>query len=130
MYDAVNIQVSSDYEGDGSDVDSNPGGNLGVIKAAQGNEFESFFEYLGELESFDPTTEVSLRVLGSVVDNENDIIYYFVWSPKAVEHAIYAYDPNIYIDGLASSLLSLTLPDAGPQIKAIYKSPLLNFQSV
>ena len=26
MYDAVNIQVSSDYEGDGSDVDSNPGG--------------------------------------------------------------------------------------------------------
>ena len=77
MYDAVNIQVSSDYEGDGSDVDSNPGGNLGVIKAAQGNEVESFFEYLGGLENFDPTTEVSLRVLGSVVDNENDIIYYF-----------------------------------------------------
>ena len=129
MYDAVNIQVSSDYEGDGSDVDSNPGGNLGVIKAAQGNQVETLFEYLGELDGFDSTTASSLRVLGSVVDNENDIIYYFVWSPKAVEHGIYAYDPNNYIDNLASSLLSLTLPDAGPQVKAIYKSPLLNFQS-
>ena len=44
MYDALNVQVSSDYDGDGSDADGNPGGNVGVLKPAYGNSVNQYFE--------------------------------------------------------------------------------------
>ncbi len=57
MYDAMNVQVSSDYDGDGSDSDGNPGGNVGVLKPAYGNSPDRFFEQLGRYS----TTQTRLR---------------------------------------------------------------------
>ena len=44
MYDALNVQVSSDYDGAGSDADGNAGGNVGVLKPAYGNSVNQYFE--------------------------------------------------------------------------------------
>lgn len=117
MYDALNVQVSSDYDGDGSDADGNPGGNVGVLKPAYGNSVNQYFETFANQE-FQQIN--SLRVVGNVVDDENDVIYYFVWSPVPKEQGIYAYDPKGFLP-IRSSNFGL--------IKAVYKSPLFNFPS-
>ena len=115
MYDALNVQVSSDYDGDGSDADGNPGGNVGVLKPAYGNSENSYFEQLGQ--AFNNPDKI--KVLGSVTDDENDVIYYFVWSPTPREQGIYAYDPKDFLPASGSS----------SSIKAVYRSSLFNFPS-
>lgn len=117
MYDALNVQVSSDYDGTGSDSDGNPGGNVGVLKPAYGNSVNQYFEQFSG-QSFQLSS--SIKVLGNVVDDENDVIYYFVWSPVPKEQGIYAYDPKGFLPDVSGN---------SNMIKAVYKSPLLNFPS-
>ena len=117
MYDALNVQVSSDYDGDGSDSDGNAGGNVGVLKPAYGNSVNQYFEEF-LLQSFEAPN--ALKVLGNVVDDENDVIYYFVWSPIPKEQGIYAYDPNSFLPNQDSNK---------DTIKVVYKSSLFNFPS-
>jgi hypothetical protein len=117
MYDALNVQVSSDYDGAGSDADGNAGGNVGVLKPAYGNSVNQYFEQFSE-QSFERSS--SLKVLGNVVDDENDVIYYFVWSSVPKEQGIYAYDPKGFLPDVSGN---------SNMIKVVYKSPLLNFPS-
>ena len=117
MYDALNVQVSSDYDGDGSDEDGNPGGNVGVLKPAYGNSVNQYFEQFAGQEW---VNEFTPRVVGNVVDNENDVIYYFVWSFTAKEQGIYAYDPKGFLPISSNN---------DQAIKAVYKSPIFNFPS-
>ena len=63
MYDALNINASSDYG------EYDEGGNVGVIKAAQGNVSVSSFQNLF-------TKEHQRRVIGSVLDDQHNVIYY------------------------------------------------------
>ena len=117
MYDALNVQVSSDYDGDGSDSDGNAGGNVGVLKPAYGNSVNQYFEtFLSQ--SF--VNKDHLKVVGNVVDDENDVIYYFVWSATPKEQGIYAYDPNSFLPNSSGN---------DESIKIVYKSSLFNFPS-
>jgi hypothetical protein len=117
MYDALNVQVSSDYDGAGSDSDGNAGGNVGVLKPAYGNSVNQYFEEF-VLQSFESPN--ALKVLGNVVDDENDVIYYFVWSPIPKEQGIYAYDPNSFLPNQDGNKET---------IKVVYRSSLFNFPS-
>ena len=117
MYDALNVQVSSDYDGDGSDSDGNAGGNVGVLKPAYGNSVNQYFETF-LLQGF--VNKDHLKVVGNVVDDENDVIYYFVWSATPKEQGIYAYDPNSFLPNSSGNDQS---------IKIVYKSSLFNFPS-
>lgn len=103
MYDALNINASSDYGED------DEGGNVGVIKAAQGNVAVSGFQDLFQ-------NQHQRRVIGSVLDDQHNVIYYFVWSDDAKEQGIWAYDTDMFFPG--------TQP-----IKKIYNSSLFKFPS-
>ena len=105
MYDAMNINVSADF----SSTDA--GGNDGVIKAVDGNRI------LSKLEGAENMGEI--RVIGSLLDDENNVLYYFVHATEAQYQGIYAYDPDDFF------------PDRGNQgdVKAIYRTSLMNFPS-
>ena len=103
MYDALNINASSDYGED------DEGGNMGVIKAAQGNVSVSSFQNLFQ-------NEHQRRVIGSVLDDQHNVIYYFVWSDDAKEQGVWAYDTDMFFPGTHS-------------IKKIYNSSLFKFPS-
>ena len=103
MSDALNINASSDYGEDDA------GGNVGVIKAAYGNSAISEFQHL-------PQNENQRRILGSVLDDQNNVIYYFVWSSDAKEQGVWAYDPDMFLPGTQL-------------IKKIYNSSLFKFPS-
>ena len=103
MYDALNISASSDYGED------DEGGNMGVIKAAYGNSALSMFEDIVQ-------TQTRRRVIGSVLDDQNNVIYYFVWSALAKEQGVWAYDPDMFLPG-------------NTPVKKIYNSSLFKFPS-
>ena len=103
MSDALNINASSDYGEDDA------GGNVGVIKAAYGNSAISEFQHL-------PQNENQRRIIGSVLDDQNNVIYYFVWSSDAKEQGVWAYDPDMFLPGTQL-------------IKKIYNSSLFKFPS-
>ena len=104
MYDALNINASSDYGED------DEGGNMGGIKAAQGNVAVSGFQDLPH------QNEHQRRVIGSVLDDQHNVIYYFIWSDDAKEQGVWAYDTDMFFPG--------TQP-----IKKIYNSSLFKFPS-
>ena len=105
MYDAMNINVSSDF----SSTDA--GGNDGVIKAADGNRFLSSLEGGNEMGD--------VRIIGSILDDENNVLYYFVHATEAQYQGIYAYDPDGFFPNR----------DNQDNVKAIYRTSLMNFPS-
>ena len=82
MLDAINVTVNGSFGGFG---DGESTGDAGVIKPAKGNEpvvvISDFFE---------PNT--TKRVLGSVSDTRNNIIYFFIYSEIASEQGVYCVD--------------------------------------
>lgn len=103
MLDALNVDIKSDSDGDSGDV-----GVLKPIKGSLGIEFTESSQAVDD--------ETTRRVIGSVTDEKNDIIFYFLFSELAEEQGVYAYDPN--------NILS----DAGGgSVKTVYTSPLFNF---
>ena len=80
MHNALNINASSDYG------EQDEGGNIGVLKAAYGNSILGNFQGVSE--------ESTKRVIGSVLDDQHNVIYYFLWSSIAKEQGVYAYDPD------------------------------------
>ncbi len=105
MYDALNINVSADYDS------TDAGGNMGVIKPSEGNTV------LGNFEGIPTDNPPAVRVLGSTLDDENNVLYYFVWCSKAELQGVYAYDPDGFFPGSSN------------QIKAVFRSSLMKFPS-
>jgi len=103
MLDALNVDIKSDSDGDSGDV--------GVLKPIKGS---SGIEFLESANADDGIT--TRRVIGSVTDEKNDIIFYFLFSELAVEQGVYAYDPK--------NILSNT---GANTVKTVYTSPLFNF---
>lgn len=98
MVDALNVYIDERLSGSEGDA--------GVIKPVLGtdsvlyasNDANIFVDDEGEPIVTDeeagtvaPVT-TGFRVLGSVVDNTTDIVYFFVWSDNADEQGVYAYD--------------------------------------
>ena len=88
--DALNIQIGEDYvignyanEG-GVDIDT---GNFGVIKPVKGNEQTLFGTDTSSL-----TSESTKRIIGSVSDTRNNVVYFFVFSQDVTEQGVYAVD--------------------------------------
>lgn len=103
MLDALNVDIKSDSDGDSGDV-----GVLKPIKGSLGIEFTESSQAVDN--------DTTRRVIGSVTDEKNDIIFYFLFSELAEEQGVYAYDPN--------NILSDT---GGGSVKTVYTSPLFNF---
>lgn len=99
MTDALNIYVDESAAG------SN--GNSGVIKPILGTK---------ALEFLDGTEILSedVRVLGSTTDDLTGILYFYVWTSKANEMGVYAYDKR-----------GLILPNPG--LLKVFTHPTFNF---
>ena len=111
MYDALNVTTTSDYgEGQG-------GNNDGVLKAAYGNSLEA------QLTGIPAGEQANARVIGSVMDDENDVLYFFVFHTNAKYQGVYAYDPRDFF-GTNESPSTLR-----SQISPIHRSKLYNFRS-
>ena len=82
MLDAINVTVNDSF-GDFGDGQST--GDAGVIKPAKGNE-----PVIVASDFFEP--ETTKRVLGSVSDTRNNIIYFFIYSELASEQGVYCVD--------------------------------------
>lgn len=103
MLDALNVDIKSDNDGDSGDV--------GVLKPIKGSKGIEFTESASAIDG-----STIRRVIGSVTDEKNDIIFYFLFSELAVEMGVYAYDPN--------NILSTSGEDT---VKTVYTTPLFNF---
>lgn len=102
MLDALNVEVKSDNDGESGDV-----GVLKPIKGSGGIEFSP---------SENSNLNTRRRVIGSVTDEKNNIIFYFLFSEAPDEQGVYAYDPN--------NVLSDT---GGDSVKTVYRTQLFNF---
>lgn len=105
MLDAINVDIKSDNDGDSGDV--------GVLKPVKGMTKLDFQDIsiptAGE--------QIGRRVIGSVTDEKNDIIFYFLFSEINSEQGVYAYDPNG----------NLSDDDDNELIKPVYQSAYFNF---
>ena len=108
MYDAVNINVSTDHD---ASEEGGAGGDGGVIKPSDGN---------GRLRGFEGIPSgTEVRVVSSLLDDQNDVIYYFVWSTNAAYHGIYAYDKGgFFVD-----------QNNEDKVKLVYRTKLFKFDS-
>lgn len=108
MYDAYNINVSTDHD---ASSEGGAGGDGGVIKPADGN---------GPLRNFEGIPKnVTIRVLSSLIDDQHDVIYYFVWSNEAQYHGVYAYDPKNFFPNQNNE----------DKVKLVYRTKLFKFES-
>ena len=122
MVDALNVYIDERLSGSEGDA--------GVIKPILGtdsvlyasNDANLFVDEEGEPIVTDeeagtvaPVT-TGFRVLGSVVDNTTDIVYFFVWSDNADEQGVYAYDSQG------------SLGSGANVIHKIFAHKILNFQ--
>ena len=80
MFDAQNISVSGDVEGD-----------EGVIKPIKSN-----VSIPSEGNLFGSASDKT--VLGKVTDSKYNVVYFFVYSSVAAQCGVYAYDPFMYFD--------------------------------
>ena len=78
MIDAVNVQISSDDDGD-----------TGVIKNIKGTSAATNTDSYNVGDEF--TTDATVCV-GSVEDHEKGFVYFFVWNTDPSQHAILKYD--------------------------------------
>lgn len=82
MSDALNVSIWGDTRGD-------EGGNEGVIKPVKSNVLCS------GTGAFDESSDKV--VLGKVIDEKYDVIYFFVYCTDQNESGVYAYDPTNYL---------------------------------
>ena len=82
MLDAINVTVNDSFGDFGGGEGT---GDAGVIKPAKGNE-----PVIVASDFFEP--ETTKRVLGSVSDTRNNIIYFFIYSELASEQGVYCVD--------------------------------------
>ena len=82
MFDALNVSIWSDDRGGAS-------GNEGVIKPVKSNVL------LDGSGAFDDSSDKV--VLGKVIDNKYDVIYFFVYCSNVADSGVYAYDPTNYL---------------------------------
>ena len=89
MMDALNVNVSDGFGGDfvnDNTSESEGSGDAGVIKPALGNIDAR------PLQDTFSTLRASRRIIGSVSDTRNNIVYFFVFSTEISEHGVYAVD--------------------------------------
>jgi hypothetical protein len=84
MVDALNISISNSLssQSDGS-------GDVGVLKNVLGNVATTFGN--PDIDALLPNNYY--QVIGSVTDVKTKVVYFFVYSDRISQHAIYAYDP-------------------------------------
>ena len=109
MYDAVNINVSTDHD---ASEEGGAGGDGGVIKPADGNDKLLEFEGI--------PTERTVRIVSSFLDDQHDIIYYFVWCDYAQYQGIYAYDTKGFFPEVNGN---------SNKVKLVYRTKLFKFDS-
>jgi len=104
MQDALNLVSSNDFRSEGDTTAGNDAtGNAGVLKPTRGNiplevHTSGVDEIVGGSEGG------KSRILGSVTDHENDVVYFFVYHQAAAFQGVYAYDPTGYLpEGTAST---------------------------
>ena len=91
MQDALNLVSSNDFRMEGDTTKGNDAtGNAGVLKPVNGNKKLDFFNAF----STDGMAGQEHRVIGSVTDHVNDVIYFFVYHMIAEHQGVYAYDPK------------------------------------
>ena len=112
LSDARNINVDGNYDGDQE-------GSAGVIKLPNGNLVEGEFEGLVDPDTSNPYASTT-RVVGSVLDDRHNVLYYFLFSSDSRFEGVYAYDPEGFFPEKNSN---------ANKIKLIYRSPLLKFDS-
>lgn len=84
MIDALNISISNSLS---SESDSS--GDVGVLKNVLGNVATTFGN--PDIDALLPNNYY--QVIGSVTDVKTKVVYFFVYSDRISQHAIYAYDP-------------------------------------
>ena len=109
MFYAHNVDTSDDFSSDDAGGGGGASGNLGVLKPKRGNTAITQPENLFSNDS-------NKRVIGSVTDNRNNVIYFFVFSDIATEQGVYAYDPNNFLN-------------LNSDVVAVHTSALFNFPS-
>lgn len=82
MFDALNVSIWSDDRGGAS-------GNEGVVKPIKSNVL------LDGSGAFDNASDKV--VLGKVIDNKYDVVYFFVYCSNVSDSGVYAYDPTNYL---------------------------------
>lgn len=108
MKDALNVRVGGTYDNSGADSVDIPDqdSDSGVLKPVPGNQ-----GILSAGEFFDlDRDDVDRRVVGTVVDNRNDTIYFFVYSNASneveslsiPEMGVYAYDGSGFFGALGT----------------------------
>jgi len=95
MNDALNVVATDDFN---EIQDQNDGGNSGVLKPAKGNVAQPIKTF--ELDSIFPTDpQTARRVIGQVSDPRAGVVYMFVFSERATEMGVYAYDAYGFFPG-------------------------------
>ena len=82
MFDAINVSIWGDVRGE-------DGGNEGVIKPVKSNVL------CDGSGAFDESSDKV--VLGKIIDNKYDVIYFFVYCTSVNKSGVYAYDPTNYL---------------------------------
>ena len=114
MFFAQNVDTSDNYSTDGTATVGGGAlgaGNVGVLKPKRGNRPEPQVENMF-------STDSRKRVIGSVADNRNNVVYFFVFSTIASEQGVYVYDPNKFLAGASD-----------PSVFPLYTSSHFNFPS-
>ena len=102
MQDALNLVSSNDFRSEGDTTAGNDAtGNAGVLKPTRGNLKLSAHEQGVDLITGGVGNKS--RILGSVTDHENDVVYFFVYHQMAAFQGVYAYDPTGYLPGGTAS---------------------------
>jgi len=98
MYDAYNVSINdftdsqdSSFSSEGA-ISGSETGDQGVIKPAKGNEKVTNSLLLTDATATPPTTGHKRRIIGSVTDEVNGVIYCFLRSEEGAEHGVYALD--------------------------------------
>ena len=114
MQDALNLVSSNDFRSDGDTTEGNDAtGNAGVLKPTRGNKA---IARSGDSIVISGETH---RVIGSVTDHENNVVYFFLYHRFASTQGVYAYDPTGYLPrGTASE-----------EYTKVYTSAQFNFPS-
>lgn len=125
MLDAINVTVNDSFGDFGGGEGT---GDAGVIKPAKGNEevvLASDFFQLPEIDDdgniINPITK---RVLGSVSDTRNNIIYFFIYSELASEQGVYC------VDQFGDLFSPAQDGDGQYVLHRVFTTSLFNFDSV
>ncbi len=98
MYDAYNVSINdftdsqdSSFSSEGA-ISGSETGDQGVIKPAKGNEKVTNSLLLTDATAVPEITGHKRRIIGSVTDEVNGVIYCFLRSEEGTEHGVYKLD--------------------------------------